>query len=99
MAEKDKDLRGAKSELREITEENVRLGEKLTDIRAQKTKFSRLAREKAEEMGKRGRGGGEVREGEGVDRWVEWREGEGREERGESESKREREKRERGVID
>ena len=55
VAEKDKDLRGVKGELREIQEESSRLAEKLTDIRAQKTKFSRLAREKAEEMGERGR--------------------------------------------
>ena len=51
VAEKDKELRGFKSEFREIQEENNRLSEKLTDVRAQKTKFSRLAREKAEEMG------------------------------------------------
>ena len=54
MAEKEKDLRGAKGELRESLEENSRLGEKLSDVQAQKKKFSRLAREKAEEMGKRG---------------------------------------------
>ena len=51
VAEKDKELRGFKGEFREIQEENNRLSEKLTDVRAQKTKFSRLAREKAEEMG------------------------------------------------
>ena len=55
VAEKDKDLRGVKGELRELQDDNSRLTEKLTDIRAQKTKFSRLAREKAEEMGKRER--------------------------------------------
>ena len=55
MTDKDKDLRGVKSELRELQEEHSRLSEKLSDVRAQKTKFSRLAREKAEEMGKRER--------------------------------------------
>ena len=60
MAEKDKDLRGVKGELREIQDEHSRLIEKLSDTRAQKTKFSRLAREKAEEMGK---GEGVRREG------------------------------------
>ena len=59
MAEKDKDLRGVKGELREIQDEHSRLIEKLSDTRAQKTKFSRLAREKAEEMGKGGGGRGE----------------------------------------
>ena len=62
VAEKDKELRGVKSELREVQDETSRLSEKLSDVQAQKKKFSRLAREKAEEMGERererGRGGG-----------------------------------------
>lgn len=53
VAEKDKDLRGIKVELREVQEESSRLGEKLSDMQTQKKKFSRLAREKAEEMGKK----------------------------------------------
>ena len=69
MAVKDKDLRGVKGELREVQDENSRLAEKLSDIQAQKKKFSRLAREKAEEMGEGGKeeegGGGRGREGEG----------------------------------
>ena len=65
MTDKDRDLRGVKGELREIQDEHSRLIEKLSETRAQKTKFSRLAREKAEEMGKGegGKEGGSRREG------------------------------------
>lgn len=63
VTDKDRDLRGVKGELREIQDEHSRLIEKLSETRAQKTKFSRLAREKAEEMGK-GEGGKERVESE-----------------------------------
>ena len=56
VTDKDRDLRGVKGELREIQDEHSRLMEKLLETKAEKKKFSRLAREKAEEMGK-GEGG------------------------------------------
>ena len=63
VTDKDRDLRGVKGELREIQDEHSRLIEKLSETRAQKTKFSRLAREKAEEMGKGEREKGSRKEG------------------------------------
>ncbi|XP_064397756.1 serine/threonine-protein kinase MRCK alpha-like isoform X2 [Halichondria panicea] len=50
LATKDKGLRGVSEQLEETKEENTRLTEKLSDVRAQKVKFSRLAREKGEEI-------------------------------------------------
>ena len=51
MAYKDKDLRKAKEELVEAQEDVSHLTEKLTEVRQQKVKFARLAREKGEEIG------------------------------------------------
>ena len=44
-------MRKVKDELQEAKDDVTHLTEKLTDIRSQKVKFSRLAREKGEELG------------------------------------------------
>ena len=51
ISEKDKDLRGIKGQVQELQDEVTRVTDKLADVRSQKLKFSRLAREKAEEIG------------------------------------------------
>lgn len=51
VADKDKDLRGVKGQLQEAQDELSKLTSKLSDMRSQKVKFSRLAREKGEEIG------------------------------------------------
>lgn len=51
VTEKDKDMRGAKGQLQEAQDEVMKLTTKLSDMRSQKVKFSRLAREKGEEIG------------------------------------------------
>lgn len=52
VSEKDKDTRGVKGQLQEVQDEVMKLTTKLSDMRSQKIKFSRLAREKGEEIGK-----------------------------------------------
>lgn len=67
VSEKDKDLRGVKGQLQEVQDDVMKITTKLSDVRSQKIKFSRLAREKGEEIGKegfcsfgrRGEGGGQ----------------------------------------
>ncbi len=49
--DKEKSLRGVKGQLQESQDEVSRLTDKLSDMRSQKVKFSRLAREKGEEIG------------------------------------------------
>lgn len=51
VSEKDKDTRGVKGQLQEVQDEVMKLTTKLSDMRSQKVKFSRLAREKGEEIG------------------------------------------------
>jgi serine/threonine-protein kinase MRCK len=50
LAGKDKDVREAKAAYREAQDEITRITDKLNDTRAQKMKYSRLAREKEEEI-------------------------------------------------
>ena len=54
ISDKDKALRGAKSQTQEAQEEVSKLTDKLAEVKSQKVKFSRLAREKGEEIGKWG---------------------------------------------
>ncbi|CAI8023588.1 hypothetical protein GBAR_LOCUS13762, partial [Geodia barretti] len=51
LAGKDKDVREAKAAYRESQDEITRITDKLNDTRAHKVKYSRLAREKEEEIG------------------------------------------------
>ena len=51
LSQRDKDLRAMKGTHRETQDEVSRLTDKLADVRSQKVKFSRLAREKGEEIG------------------------------------------------
>lgn len=50
VSEKDKDLRGVKGQLQEVQDDVMKITTKLSDVRSQKIKFSRLAREKGEEI-------------------------------------------------
>ena len=52
VTDRDKELRGVKGELQEVQDEVMKLTTKLADVKSQKVKFSRLAREKGEEIGK-----------------------------------------------
>ena len=51
VSERDKDLRTVKGQLQEVQDEVMKLTTKCSDMRSQKVKFSRLAREKGEEIG------------------------------------------------
>ena len=51
ISDKDKALRGAKSQMQEAQDDVVKLTDKLAEVKSQKVKFSRLAREKGEEIG------------------------------------------------
>jgi len=52
VSDRDKDVRKAKEELLEVQDDVTHLTDKLADVRQQKVKFARLAREKGEEIGK-----------------------------------------------
>ena len=54
ISDKDKALRGAKSQMQEAQDEVVKITDKLAEVKSQKNKFSRLAREKGEEIGELG---------------------------------------------
>ncbi len=72
-ADKDKALRGVKSQMQEAQDDVVKLTDKLAEVKSQKAKFSRLAREKGEEIGEqvggdigcKGHHGGEIDKWEG----------------------------------
>lgn len=51
VTEKDKEMRGLKSQAQELQDDIIKLTDKMSDVRSQKVKFSRLAREKGEEIG------------------------------------------------
>ena len=51
VADKDQGLRGVKGQVQELQEEVDKLTSKLSEVRSQKVKFSKLAREKGEEIG------------------------------------------------
>ena len=51
MSDKDKALRAAKSQTQEAQDELSKVTDKLAEVKSQKVKFSRLAREKGEEIG------------------------------------------------
>ena len=52
VSDRDKEVRKTKEELMEIQDDVTHLTDKLADVRQQKVKFARLAREKGEEIGK-----------------------------------------------
>ena len=52
IADKDKALRGVKGQMQEAQDEVTKLTDRLAEVKSQKAKFSRLAREKGEEIGK-----------------------------------------------
>lgn len=51
ISDKDKALRGVKGQMQESQDEVIKLTDRLAEVKSQKNKFSRLAREKGEEIG------------------------------------------------